>query len=30
MDSLQWIDSNATAIEKQLASVARLAEIHRR
>jgi len=30
MDSLQWIDSNATAIEKQLASVAKLAEIHRR
>lgn len=30
MDSLQWIDSNATAMEKQLASVARLAEIHRR
>lgn len=30
MDSLQWIDSNATTIEKQLASVARLAEIHRR
>lgn len=30
MDSLQWIDSNATAIEKQMAAVARLAEVHRR
>ncbi len=30
MDSLQWIESNATAMEKQLSSVARLAEIHRR
>jgi|688.fasta_scaffold1123119_2 hypothetical protein len=30
MDSLQWVESNATAIEKQLGAVARLADIHRR
>jgi len=30
MDSLQWIDTNAAAVERRLNEVNRLAEIHRR
>ena len=30
MDSLQWIDSNAAAVERRLQEVTRLAEIHKR
>lgn len=30
MDSLQWIDSNATAIEKQLVQVSRITDIQKR
>lgn len=30
MDSLQWIDSNAAAVERKLQDVTRLAEIHKR
>jgi len=30
MDSLQWIDSNAAAVERKLQEVTRLAEIHKR
>merc|ERR1711915_543576 len=30
MDSLQWIDSHAAAVERKLQDVTRLAEIHKR
>ena len=30
MDSLQWVDSNAAAVERRLQEVTRLAEIHKR
>jgi len=30
MDSLQWVDSNAAAVERKLQEVTRLAEIHKR
>ena len=30
MDSLQWIDSSAQGVERKLAEVTRLAELHRR
>jgi len=30
MDSLQWVDSNAAAVERKLSEVTRLAEIHKR
>lgn len=30
MDSLQWIDSNAGLVERRLAEVSRLAEVHKR
>jgi len=30
MDSLQWIDSNAAAVERRLGEVTRLADIHKR